>query len=43
MFGIDMESEDQVAAQSARLYRLFTLCPARVSLNGETVGIVFLG
>ena len=32
-----MESEDQISAESARLYRLFTLGPARVSLTGRTI------
>ena len=34
-----MESKDQISAESAWLSRLFTLGPARVSLNGETVHI----
>ncbi len=32
-----MESRDQISAESAWLYRLFTLGPARVSLTGRTI------
>ena len=39
MTGTDMGPDNRIAAESAWLYRLFTLGPARVSLTGETLSV----
>ena len=39
MDGTDMRPHNCIAAESARLHRLFTLGPARVSLTGETLHV----
>ena len=39
MIGTDMGPDNRIAAESAWLYRLFTLGPARVSLTGETLSV----
>ena len=39
MTGTDMGPDNRIAAESAWLYRLFTLGPERVSLTGETLSV----
>ena len=40
MTGTDTGPDNCIAAESGRLYRMFTLGPARVSLTGETLNVV---